>query len=139
MASTHKVCVECGSSLTEADVPFGVCSIECAEKTRDRIWRLDLDLRIQRTAERALQVRRGRRLHRRDQIMREIRLLGAEWSRATDHRVKSMLELEEERCFAAWIAADQKIETLTDAQNTAAQRTRDLELELEGCRKIVDG
>jgi hypothetical protein len=71
--------------------------------------------------------------------MREIRLLGAEWSRATDHRVKSMLELEEERCFAAWIAADQKIETLTDAQNTAAQRTRDLELELEGCRKIVDG
>ena len=139
MASTHKVCLECGSLLTEADIPYGVCSIECAEKTFDRIWRLDVDLRIQRTCERALEIRRSRRLDRRDQILREIRFLGEKWSKAQDPKVKIMLELEEDRCFRAWNSADQKVETLTDARNTAAQRTRDLELELDGCKKIVDG
>jgi hypothetical protein len=53
--------------------------------------------------------------------------------------MKLMLELEEERCFRAWNSADQKVDTLTDARNTAAQRRRDLELELEGCKKMVDG
>ena len=82
MASTHTLCLECGSLLTEADIPYGVCSIECVQKTFDRIWRLDLDLRIQKTCERALQIRRARRLNRRDQILREIRFLGDTWLRA---------------------------------------------------------
>ena len=96
-------------------------------------------MRIQRTCERALEIRRARRLDRRDQILREIRVLGEKWSKAQDPRMKLMLELEEERCFRAWNSADQKVDTLTDARNTAAQRRRDLELELEGCKKMVDG
>ena len=139
MASTHTLCLECGSLLTEADIPYGVCSIECVQKTFDRIWRLDLDLRIQKTCERALQIRRARRLNRRDQILREIRFLGDTWLRAQAPQVKIMLELEEDRCFRAWNSANQKVEALTDARNTAAQRSRDLERELEGCRNVVGG
>ncbi len=139
MASTDKVCPVCQSPLTEQENQFGFCSIECAEKHRDKVWRLSVDLRISRLCAQGLSTRRGKALKRRNRILGELRLLGNEWATQQDGNTRTLVETEEQKCQREWVKADSAVEKLSDAYATALKRCQELEFELESKTKVLEG